>query len=506
VPGRSRREGVIELSLWPHWSASSSRSLPHYISPQTKNVSSEDSERLRPRRPPQATQQRSLHQEIERLRGFVEGAERTVVLGREKKSRRSEPHVRIPGLPVISDHRMVGCGIEAMLEREKFKLGAKRSERFEEGRAEALRPRRASSRGAGGRRTGRAGEAVRDRLKATLKAPCDTTSGAADGFDLVGHSMGALVSMQAAVLAPDRVLRVVAIDTVGPMDLLALPSVATATLRLLPFVYPSAGAYCAGMRATGILEPWEDLWKRAFAYELKGFLGGVRPRTSFRAVAEDLVYNLFHTGTSLWPRLRLPTLLVRATRRLPPFGFVVGGRLRDAFLRTAPSAELAEVDANHFEIMAHPDALRAVDEFLGRTAVGRATSSRVPVSKSVPEGLWSGVDWGGSPILLDRGTGSGVRKGLASHASAWSGPQSFQHCLRDRQKRGWTATSSIGGRDGGEAVQGQGHPTADPAHASPSPPEQTFNGRKSAQRRRRHRGRRRRGRSVNADFGGPCCS
>ena len=170
-----------------------------------------------------------------------------------------------------------------------------------------------------------------------------------DQFDLAGHSMGALVSMQAAVLAPKRVRRLVAIDTVGPMDILAMPSVTMATLRLLPFVYPSAGAYCAGMRAMGIVEPWEDLWKRAFAYELEGFLGFVRPRTSFRAVAEDLVYNLVHTGTSLWPQLRLPTILVRANRRLPPSGLVVGGRLRDAFLRTAPSAELAEVDANHFE-------------------------------------------------------------------------------------------------------------------------------------------------------------
>ena len=190
-----------------------------------------------------------------------------------------------------------------------------------------------------------------------------------DTFDLAGHSMGALVSMQAAVLAPERVRRLVAIDTVGPMDFLALPSVATASLRLLPLAYPSAGTYCAGMHALGILEPWEDLWKRAFAYELEGFHGLVRPRTSFRAVAEDLVYNLVHTGTSLWPRLRLPTILVRATRRLPPFGFAVGARLRDAFLRTAPSAELAEVDANHFEIMAHPDALRAIDEFLVRPAV-----------------------------------------------------------------------------------------------------------------------------------------
>jgi pimeloyl-ACP methyl ester carboxylesterase len=190
-----------------------------------------------------------------------------------------------------------------------------------------------------------------------------------DTFDLAGHSMGALVSMQAAVLAPERVRRLVAIDTCGPMQLLAMPSVATASLRLLPLAYPSAGTYCAGMHALGLAEPWEDLWKRAFAYELEGFHGLVRPRTSFRAVAEDFIYNLAHTGTSLWPRLRLPMLLLRATRRLPPFGLVVGARLRDAFLRSAPSAELAEVDANHFEIMAHPGSLRAIGEFLARPAV-----------------------------------------------------------------------------------------------------------------------------------------
>jgi pimeloyl-ACP methyl ester carboxylesterase len=203
-------------------------------------------------------------------------------------------------------------------------------------------------------------------------------------FDLVGHSLGALVSMQAAVLSPERVQRLIAIDTAGPMDLLALPFVTAAALRL-PFVYPSTGTYCAGMRASGVLEPWEDLWKRAFAYELEGFLGFVRPRTSFRAVGEDLVYNLTHTGASLWPRLKVPTILLRATRRLPPFGLVVGARLRDAFLRTVESAELAEIDANHYEILAHPDALRAIDEFLARSSHGVQMATRSPSGKQVAE-------------------------------------------------------------------------------------------------------------------------
>ena len=186
-----------------------------------------------------------------------------------------------------------------------------------------------------------------------------------DTFDVVGHSMGALVGMQAAVLAPERVRRLVALDTAGPIDFLALPTIAGGLLRL-PLVYPATGVYCALVRAMGVIEPWEELWKRAFVYDLQGFLGWVRPRTSFRAVAEDLLYNLAHTSASLWPRLRAPVLLVRATRRLPPFGLVVGARLRDSFLAAVASAELVEVDANHYEIMADAEALRATEAFLVR--------------------------------------------------------------------------------------------------------------------------------------------
>jgi len=63
----------------------------------------------------------------------------------------------------------------------------------------------------------------------------------------------------------------------------------------------------------------------------------------------------------------MPALLVRAARPLPGGGFIVGARLRDDFLAAVPSAEVAEVDANHYGVMADPEALRAIDEFLGRS-------------------------------------------------------------------------------------------------------------------------------------------
>jgi pimeloyl-ACP methyl ester carboxylesterase len=185
-------------------------------------------------------------------------------------------------------------------------------------------------------------------------------------FDLVGHSMGAFVSMQAAALAPARVRHLVLIDGVGVPELAAIPPI-LASVQRLGAVYPSTEAYCEPLRQRGAAVPWEDLWKAHSLYELEHVPGGVRPRTSREAVVEDMIYGAAHDAKLFWASLRMPTLLVRAARPLPPGnGFVVGAALRDAFLAAVSAAEVAEIDANHYGVMAHPDALRAIDEFLAR--------------------------------------------------------------------------------------------------------------------------------------------
>ena len=62
----------------------------------------------------------------------------------------------------------------------------------------------------------------------------------------------------------------------------------------------------------------------------------------------------------------MPALLVRAARPLPGGGLVVGAQLRDAFIGAVPLGEVAEVDANHYGVMADTEALRAIDDFLAR--------------------------------------------------------------------------------------------------------------------------------------------
>jgi pimeloyl-ACP methyl ester carboxylesterase len=182
--------------------------------------------------------------------------------------------------------------------------------------------------------------------------------------DLVGHSMGAFVSMQAAALDPVRVGRLVLIDAAGVPEPAAIPPI-LAALQRLGVVYPSAEAYCDEIRRAAVAVPWE-LWGPHYLYDLEPAPGGVRSRTSKAAVVEDAVYGGGHDASRFWGALRMPALLVRAARPLPGGGFVVGAQLRDAFLAAVPSGEVAEVDANHYGVMADPGALRAIDEFLAR--------------------------------------------------------------------------------------------------------------------------------------------
>jgi len=183
-------------------------------------------------------------------------------------------------------------------------------------------------------------------------------------FDLVGHSMGAFVAMQAAASGGNGIRRLVLIDGAGVPEPSAIPPILAAVQRL-DTVYGSREEYCATIQRHGTAVPWDELWKGHYLYELEDVPGGVRPRTSKAAVFEDMIYGSQHDAKAFWPSLDVPTLLVRGTRPLTPGGgFVVGTALRDEFRGAVPSAKVVEVDANHYGVMAHPEALRAIAGFL----------------------------------------------------------------------------------------------------------------------------------------------
>lgn len=187
----------------------------------------------------------------------------------------------------------------------------------------------------------------------------------AASFDVIGQSMGAIVAMEVARLAPERLRSVVLIDACGVPDPATGPLIRAAVERL-GTVYPSLEAYLGLVQRIGTIRPWSDYWERYFEYELVSVAGGVRARSDRDAVLEDTTYGEEHDPQVLWRYLTMPVLLLRATQELMDgIGFVVPPAERDAFMAQVPSAGLVEVDANHYGINTHRESSQAIAAFLG---------------------------------------------------------------------------------------------------------------------------------------------
>jgi pimeloyl-ACP methyl ester carboxylesterase len=185
-------------------------------------------------------------------------------------------------------------------------------------------------------------------------------------FSIVGWSMGAYVGMEVARRMPGCVDRLVLVDAVGSVDEAARQLVRASAERV-GAVYPSPSAYLERVRGLGTIEPWHDFWDAYFLYDLAEVEGeGVRPRTSRTAVLEDLEYGACHDARDLWSHLAMPVLLVRATRPFHPQlgGCAVAPELVERFEAEVPHAETVEVAANHYGVVADPEAADAVARFV----------------------------------------------------------------------------------------------------------------------------------------------
>jgi pimeloyl-ACP methyl ester carboxylesterase len=186
----------------------------------------------------------------------------------------------------------------------------------------------------------------------------------AERFDLLGHSMGAYVGMEAAALdAAARIRRLVLIDGLGIPRYAAIKSILR-NLQRLNCMHPSPEHYLASIRALELIDPWNEYWDRLYRYELVEVPGGVRARTHREPVSEDFTYGNRHDARQLWQHILMPVLALRAARSIAGRnGFIVTEFDLRHFHRTAKSATTLEIDANHYDIMTHADTLAAVRQF-----------------------------------------------------------------------------------------------------------------------------------------------
>jgi pimeloyl-ACP methyl ester carboxylesterase len=187
-----------------------------------------------------------------------------------------------------------------------------------------------------------------------------------DTFDLIGHSLGAFLSMALATGHPESVERVVLIDSVALPDSSALPIIVNSLARI-GTIYPSAEAYLDWTRANIPVDPWDPLWDEHYLRELEPVEGGVRVRTSLTAITMDATWAAGQDVESIWRRLHKTTLLLRAERSaVSGAGLLVPADVAQRFETRAPDARVLSFDADHYTILSHAPALEAIGAFLRR--------------------------------------------------------------------------------------------------------------------------------------------
>lgn len=211
-------------------------------------------------------------------------------------------------------------------------------------------------RGRSNRLTGPAGMAAHAR---DLVAVLDAVG--ADRVVVVGHSMGAFVSLVLGDLYPERASRIVLVD--GGLPLALPPGLAPEeVIRLvlgpaaerLAMTFPSVEAYRDFWRAhPAFARDWSPALEDYLAYDLDGEAPALRPSTSYATLEEDSVDQL--SGTAIADAvaaMRHPTLFVTAERGLldqVPALYPLA-RIPELLAASPTLRHVAVADVNHYTI------------------------------------------------------------------------------------------------------------------------------------------------------------
>jgi len=199
---------------------------------------------------------------------------------------------------------------------------------------------------------------------------------AGDGLVLLGHSMGAYVSVLAAAERPDLFDRVVLVDGGVPLPLPegadpddVLAATLGPALERLRTTYPSVEAYVEFFRAHPALGPsWDDTIEDYVRYDALETESGVRSRALDEAVRAD-GRDLLLAGPALDEGLRgtrRPTTLLVAPAGM--FGQPPGLLPADAVAAYDAAVPALTVETvagtNHYTILFRAEAARRVAEIV----------------------------------------------------------------------------------------------------------------------------------------------
>jgi len=183
--------------------------------------------------------------------------------------------------------------------------------------------------------------------------------------NLVGHSLGSLISMYFATLYPQRTGKVVLVDAGGIVPPDTLQAIGVAISRL-GTVYPSMDAYLDVFRKSGLLA-WNELWESHYRYDAEEHEDGtVRSRVARHLVFEEFGLNALLKTENFPNGVKSPTLILRATRGLlgPDKGLLLLPEEVERLCGIIPGCRALDIPgSNHYDIIINPILRDAVLQF-----------------------------------------------------------------------------------------------------------------------------------------------
>lgn len=192
-----------------------------------------------------------------------------------------------------------------------------------------------------------------------------------DRITLMGHSLGAYISLAFAAAYPERMDRLILVDGGGdlpPEQWERVNQAIKPALARLGKVFPSFEEYAAPLKNSPLFQPWTETLENYFRYEIIAVDGGVRSRINPEHILEEAENLAKADIASLYSKVACPTLIMRATEGLfIKEDVVLPMETAEHMVRQIPRARLFDVaGTNHYSIVFYPHAGRdqAIADFL----------------------------------------------------------------------------------------------------------------------------------------------
>jgi pimeloyl-ACP methyl ester carboxylesterase len=180
---------------------------------------------------------------------------------------------------------------------------------------------------------------------------------------LMGHSLGAFISLVFAARYPKRVDRLILVDGGGKLSKDQMDNVFVGikpSLDRLGQVFPTFKSYVSLIKQAPFMHPWNSYLETYFRYEVEEVEGGVRSRVDPQHIEEES-RNLRKVDTvQFYSKVLSPTLILRATKgMLAKDDLVLPENVAERMVRAMPNAKRVDLkDTNHYSILFQPNEKR----------------------------------------------------------------------------------------------------------------------------------------------------